>query len=281
MKSYINQLTDYRTVPIEKEVVIPSPKEHIQKELRQLTRKNKYTVPVDCIQKGDVAFLKLTSELPRYQKNMLPLTVGSGLFDQELEGQLLGHKAGDCFSATVENQPVEVEILKASRTCYPEPTDEMAAAYAAEHEEFAKAVTVAAYCKQVTEEYYRRQREDAIGNAMQTIIDAVLTTSDWEFDDEEIRDFAEKVMKEETENAEKDEGKKLRDMTPEEFKRCTGFDSMEEMKAFWLDNSEVWIATTLWCAHENGKEPSLGDPEVMSYRFLEDYVRNSITFKEE
>lgn len=281
MKSHINKLTDYRAVPLEKVITIPSPEAHVKKELRQLTRAYKRTAPVEQLEEGDVAYLKLESALPRFCRKMLPLTVGSGLFNAELESQLPGRKVGEAFTAAVEGQPVQVEILKAARTFYPEATDEMAAAYAAEHEEYANAATVEAYKAQVTEEYYRTQRQDAFGNAMQTLMDTVLTTSDWAFDEEELEDFAQKMLAEETEAIEAEEGKKLTDMTAEELKRAAGFESLEEMQTFCRSNSEVWIATILWCAHEAGKEPSLEDADGLNYQFLEDYVNSTITFKEE
>lgn len=281
MKSHINKLTDYRTVPLEKVVTIPSPKTHVEKELRQLTRAHKRTAPVEQLEAGDVAYLKLESSLPRFCKKMLPLTVGSGLFSAELESQLPGRKVGEAFTATVEGEPVQVEILKASRTFYPEATDEMAAAYAAEHEEFADAATVEAYKAQVTKEYYRTQRMEALGEAMQTLMNEVLTTSDWAFDEEELEAFAQKMLAEETEAIEAEIGKKIADMTDEEFKRFVGFDSPEQMQTFCRNSSEQWIATILWCAHESGTEPSLEDANALSYQFLEDYVTNTITFKEE
>lgn len=281
MKSHINKLTDYRAVPLEKVITIPSPEAHVKKELRQLTRAYKRTAPVEQLEEGDVAYLKLESAFPRFCRKMLPLTVGSGLFNAELESQLPGRKVGEAFTAAVEGRPVQVEILKAARTFYPEATDEMAAAYAAEHEEYANAATVEAYKAQVTEEYYRTQRQDAFGNAMQTLMDTVLTTSDWAFDEEELEDFAQKMLAEETEAIEAEEGKKLTDMTAEELKRAAGFESLEEMQTFCRSNSEVWIATILWCAHEAGKEPSLEDADSLNYQFLEDYVNSTITFKEE
>lgn len=89
MKSKINELADYREAPFQKEVTITCPDEHINVQMKHLTRKFKKTEAISEVAKGDVVVLSLVSELTKFNRPMVPITVGSHLFDEELEAQLI------------------------------------------------------------------------------------------------------------------------------------------------------------------------------------------------
>ena len=60
MKSKINKLADYREAPFERNVTIPYSEEHVQAQMRHLTRGYKKTEAVERLAKGDVAVLSLS-----------------------------------------------------------------------------------------------------------------------------------------------------------------------------------------------------------------------------
>ncbi|MDE6111477.1 MAG: hypothetical protein K2F65_06120, partial [Eubacterium sp.] len=185
MKSYINMLADYREAPFEKNVTISCPEEYIASQLKHLTRNYKKTEAVDVVENGDVVILALKSGLEKFNRPMLPLTVGKNLFDEEFEAQLVGHTAGKEFTVKVQENDIAVIIKQASRTVFPQPTDEMALEYAKEHEEFADIKTVEDYCNCIVDKYIDDEKMNAIYGAMNNTIEYVLTHSDFEFDDEE------------------------------------------------------------------------------------------------
>lgn len=124
MKTSIHTLYDYHDYPLEKTVVISCPQEYIDREFLHVVRPFKKMISIQTVQQGDVTMLKLVSDLPRYQKPMIPVTVGGNLFSKELEAQLPGHMVGESFDAAVDGGTVSVTILKATRTEFPSPTDE-------------------------------------------------------------------------------------------------------------------------------------------------------------
>jgi FKBP-type peptidyl-prolyl cis-trans isomerase (trigger factor) len=277
MKSKINTLADYRQAPFERQVVLHCPEEYVQTQLRHLTRAYKKTEPVTRVENGDVVVLAVESALPKFNRPMVPVTVGGKLYDEELEEQLPGHSVGETFQAQVQGELVTVTIRQASRTVFPEPTDEMAAAYAARHEGFAEIKTVAEYRRKVTEEYLEKERQSALFGAMDQVCDYVLTSSDWEFDQEEVDSVAETSWGEFLQSLEED-GKKLEDISSEQLQAEFGVSSIAELKELFQGGAEQQIATELWLAAVNGcPAEELENP----FAFLEEYVRENLTMEEE
>lgn len=286
MKSFINVLADYRETPLEKDVTLCCPEEHILSQMKHLTRGFKKTQPADVLAKGDVAVLALESGLEKFNKPSVFVTVGGGLFDREFEEKLVGHSAGETFETTVGEQTVTVTVKQASRTVFPEPTDEMAAAYAAQHDEFAGITTVEEYRGRVVDSYLEDRHRQTLFGAMDETLGYVLTHSDWEFDEEEIAEliseekgFINEQLKEEN------VGKELDGLTDEEIKRYLGAPSREELDKEIQNGAEQRIATALWMASVNGKDAktaSLNElEEETDWSFLENFVKENLNIKEE
>lgn len=283
MKSSINTLADYHEAPFEREVVLRCPAEYVEKELKHLVRSLKKNEQAEILEKGVVAVLALESALPKFQKPMVPVTIGSGLFDAGLEEQLIGHRVGESFMAEAQGKPVQVTVKQASRTVYPEPTDEMAAAYAAEHEEFEGITTVEEYRQRIIEKYLKDQRDGAFYGAMEDVMNYVLTHSDWEFDDEELAELVEERRKELREEL-AEEGKDFDKLTEEELKGYFDVSTFEEVGHILTSSAEQYIATALWFGAVYGKDTqSMTMDELLDlgWGFLEDYVKENLNIMEE
>lgn len=279
MKSYINTLADYREAPFEKNVTISCPAEYIESQLRHLTRDYKKTEAVDVVENGDVVILALKSELEKFNRPMLPLTVGKNLFDEELEAQLVGHSAGEEFTVKVQDSDVAVAIKQASRTVFPQPTDEMAAQYAKEHEDFADVKTVEDYRKQIIDKYIEDEKQQAVYNAMDEVMEYVLTHSDWELDESEINEQKEIAMAEIKEQL-KEEYKEIDSLSEEELNSMFGVSSLAEFEKMLAISIEQSIASDLWFMEIN-KTDNLEEFDGNPYAFLQEYVESNLNITEE
>lgn len=279
MKSRINTLADYRETPLERNVVIRCPEEHIQAQLRHLTRPFKRTEPVQTLAKGDVAVLALESGLEKFNKPAVFVTVGGGLFDADFEEKLIGRGMGESFEVSVEGKPVAVTVKQASRTIFPEPTDEMAAAYAAEHEEFKDAKTVEAYRELVKTMYIKEKRIDTMVEAQDEMMRYVVTHSDFDFDEGEVAEVLAQMM-ESVEEELKGQKLMMEELTGQQVREIFGMDSLEELKAMMRSQSEIEVATNLWLMRVHGKD-SVEEIEGYPFGFLDDYAHEIITFTEE
>lgn len=279
MKSYINVLADYREAPFERNVTVSCPEEYVESQLKHLTRSNKKTEEVTVVENGDVVMLSLGSELDKFNRPMIPLTVGANLFDAEFEGQLAGHSVGEPFTVSVQEKSVTVTVKKASRTVFPEPTDEMAAEYAKTHEDFKDVKTVEEYRSRVIEKYLEEQKQKAFYNAMDAVLDYVLTHSDWEFDESELNERRENTIQEIKEQL-KEENKSLETLTEEELNFNFGISSLDEFDEMLTRSMEQSIAQELWLTAEN-KVESLDDFEGNPFEFLQTYVENNLNITEE
>lgn len=281
MKSYINSLADYHDAPVAWEYMLTCPQEHIDSQMRHLTRPYKRTETPDRVERGDVVVLALESEKEKFNRPSVYVTVGGGIFDRELEEQLLGRGIGECFEGGVEGAAVKVTVQKASRTVFPEPDDEMAAAYAREHEEFSACTTVESYRQQVEKNYQEEKRREAFFGVMSSLAEYVLTHSDWEFDEEELHSI-EDWMWGEMERGLTEMGKSLEQMTAEELRGYFGAETVEGIRKEIRNQAEWQIATALWLAHENGLDASklsLEELEGAGWEFLEQYVQEHLKFR--
>lgn len=294
MKTIIKRLVDYRTVPFDKEIVISCPEEHVQKEFRHIVRAHKRTEKAEMIAAGDVVVLKLKSEFPKFNKSMVPVTVGGGLYDAELEEKLIGHCTGETFSVTVqapgstpeagEPVPVEVTVLQASRTIFPEADDEMVRAYAADKEELAGISTVEAYRNKVIEDYLEQARNEAFYSAMQQIADQVLAESEVIYDEEEVAEICRKEIDYERQVMKETEGIDFDALTDEEILQNFGIATRKKLEELVTRNTKQRLVMTIWSAMCRGKDPAVctvDDEDSMDFEFLEQYVRENLTIKEE
>lgn len=277
MKSTIRQLTDYRTVPMKWNVSLRCPEEYLKKELRQVVRKYKQVVEAPSLMAGDVAVLKLESDFPKFHKAAVPVTIGSGLFHRELEQQCIGHAPGDRFHADAEQSTIIVTVLKASRTQYPEPTDEMVARFCEESEVYAGLTTVADFLDKARKDWQEQTRVNSVYEKMNEMMEAVLATSDWIFDEEDLQWLRERNLS----LLQQEAGKPLESLTSEELTRQFGVSNPEALMREIDLGSERWIASILWCAAVAGRTPSFEDMESLDFGFLEDFVRNQIVYEEE
>ncbi len=279
MKSYINVLADYREAPFERNVTVSCPKEYVESQLKHLTRNSKKTEKVDTVENGDVVILSLESELDKFNRPMIPLTVGTNLFDAEFESQLAGHCVGETFTVSVQEKAVTVTVKQASRTVFPKPTDEMAAEYAKTHEDFKDVKTVEEYRNRIIEDYLEDQKQQAFYNAMDAVLYYVLTHSDWELDESEKNEQKETSLKEIKEDL-KEENKELETLTEEELNLYFGISSLDEFDDMLTSSAEQTIAQELWLMAEN-KVESLDDFEGNPFEFLQTYVENNLNITEE
>ena len=283
MRSKVNTLADYKKAPFERKITIRCPEEHIQKKLKALTRVGKQTVPAETVQKGDTVVLALVSELPRFNRPMVPVAVGSGLYDAELEAQLLGHAAGDAFEAQVQGKPVAVTVKQASRVVFPEPDDAMAAKYA-EKEGIEGVKTLADFRRWAIGEYCKEKREEAHYGAMQACMDYVVANSDWDFDETEISQFVAEELDYHRQMLKEEENLDFDTAGDADLKRFYGVENREQLMAMFRQGAEhrAAMSLVLIAAHGlNAAETTQEQVDSLNWKFLEDYVSGELTFTEE
>ena len=134
------------------------------------------------------------------------------------------------------------------------------------------------------EDFVSDQRNSAIYGTMQDIMDYVLTHSDWNFDEGELNDFYEESLSNLKEQVRSENGMELDELSDAEIKRFVGADSREALEKFMREQAEPTLASFVWSAVCNGKDPaalSVDEAAELGWDFLEKYVRDSITFEEE
>ena len=120
-QAYMEQEDAIRAVPSERE----------QEELahKGLVKDHLVLRPVpegEEAQAGDTVTFRTESELPKFNKEKVTVSIGRGLYHKELENETVGKKAGDRFRLTIQDKPVTATILEIKRKQEPaEVTDDM------------------------------------------------------------------------------------------------------------------------------------------------------------
>lgn len=74
---------------------------------------------------GDVVTCSMRSAIEKFSRSEIRITLGSGLFDREIEASLLGAKPEDEVSLLKNGEPVKIQVLSVRNKHVPALTDEM------------------------------------------------------------------------------------------------------------------------------------------------------------
>ncbi len=279
MRSKITKLADYRQAALPREIDLRCPQEVVEKKLRLLTKGGKTTVTPETVEKGDVVTLALESTLPRFNRPAVPVNVGSGMYNPELEDALVGRKVGETFTVEAENVPVRVTVKSASRTLYPAPTDEAAAAYAKGRDGMEDVKTVADYVEYVKKDYQEDRRLSEMGKAVNGVLEFVFANSEFDLDEGELQ----AALDRELDFARRDaaEGKMDYDtMSDEEIRRFTGMDSRADFEEMLRRGCRDELKRYAWAQAVIGPEPEDAEEGWVysaTWDFLEKYVTENVT----
>lgn len=281
MKSYINKLVDYKSIEFEKNIKIKDYTDSAKKKLNRLVRDKKVSTEEPSIQKGDVVYMKFSFEESKRNYENLPVTVGGELLDGEFEQTLIGKRKDEKGEGICLGEKVSYTIKSIIRYHYPEVTDADVAEFTRDLEDMSEIKTVKAYIDHYKAQEEESQKMSAIYNAMQTIYESVLSSSDFEFDEEELSALTEHNMN--SFKADIEEGKKFEELTADDLAQF-GVTSIEELEKEIKIGAEEYVGSLLWFLNIKGIDPKTVDlwaeDVETNFDFIENYVREIIVFEE-
>lgn len=106
----------------------------------------------ESAQIGDTLTFRSESELKKFNKEKVTVSIGRGLYNKELEQMAVDKKVGDCYELTIQDKPVKVTILEIKRKQAPkEATDEMVVELQMKDDQQKPITTVARYIEYMKE----------------------------------------------------------------------------------------------------------------------------------
>jgi|GEM_PF-6104352 len=274
MKSEAVVLKDYREVPFDGTVALKDPERYAAKKLRVLVKGRRHAVKPDTVETGDVAVLKLSSDLPKFNREKVVITVSGNLFDEDLEAELIGKQKGESFTFRKENEDVSVTILDLTRYVYPEVDDAMVEEYTKGSDELPEMHSVEEYRKYLLYAYEEEKKAEVMNSAMQEVYNAVLAESEWNLADEDVEGFFNGFKDE----IEEETGKKFEELTDEQIARF-GVKGKEELEAMMKSQAEESVKNLLWLSDVYGvsADEVMQDEEgKYGFGFLEEYIENGL-----
>lgn len=219
MKSAVLYEYDLKKAVTDTDWDITIDKKKLQDALHQVALKYSSYAAADTAQKGDILSAKLESDLTRYNRQ-LQLNLGSGLFDKELEDDMLGKSTGKAYSVHLSGTDVTYEILEISRLVVPELTDEMA-----KKEGIPGVETVAQLIGYYTEADFREQ----LSRKMNPFLKSYLEKCSFELSPEDI-DFLDEQELERCRKIARSMGLVFDEMKGEQMQGAVGCENIDEFK---------------------------------------------------
>lgn len=145
----------------------------IQTALNRLVNKHISWSEGEAAKAGDVVTCSMESNLEKFNRQNMQLTLGIGLFDKEVEKALVGAKAGEKIDLLKDGEKVEIQVLSVRNKYVPQLTDEMVQELALPGVD-----TVEGYRQHLVEAQKKEQYNDDSYEAYRYVIRTVLERSD-------------------------------------------------------------------------------------------------------
>lgn len=206
---------------------------------------------VDAIEKGVPVTLDLSGSETKFNRKNLSLTVGLGLFNAELENQIIGMKKGEKKTLNINGNDVLVEVKTVMRRNVPKVTDQIVASLNIEGVN-----TIKDYKEHVINKDLKEQK---VQNILLKGPKYLLENSEYDISGDDISFINEEQKKSLIHTA------KLRDMTLEQLLKRNGT-SLEKL----AEKTEERIKYTLI-----GMEYAKEDNSLFNQEMYDDRIKNA------
>lgn len=261
---------DLSLIPDEKEI-----EEILKKRLLKSHITLKPLSQGETISKEDIATISLESVLSKFNKSKISVTVGTGLYNKEIEASLIGKQCGESYEVTIQGVQVKIAVLDAKRKEVPPITDAMVAELGIEGVD-----TIEKYRKKLIEEVMNYTFYPLASKLIESLLDVVNVE---EYDESDLVKLGELEKEFFTTLFKEEKGLILDELTPEEFKECLGVESMEkfiESRHEWykMKLTQVIIMLDIFGISPEGEYDPILHYDVHSklYTKLAEYVKEKI-----
>ena len=266
MRSRVLTLKDPRTVDLSGHLEpFALDRERLDRELRRSTnpyiRWEKGTV----VSAGDLVVCRLGSDCPRFRKERVKFTAGSGMFHRELEVLTLGMAVGETRETDLPEGHVALTVTEVTNRIVPEISDALVAQMGLEGIH-----TVAEYTAYLTKQQKEERFREGVYAPYRYLIDQVVGGSEFVIDEADWQKVVD-LRLDRSRTLSRQQGMVLEEMTPEQFAGRIPVQSYHELVA--LEQKTAW--ETLYMnllgrrfARETGFQPS----QARYREMLRDYV---------
>ena len=145
----------------------------IERELARLANHNAIWTTGKPVAKGDVVVCSMSSEIPKFERDKISFTVGTKLFDKDVENAIINKNIGDIFSVDKNGQEIKVELLEVRNKEIKLVNDEMVCSLGIENVK-----SVEEYKVYLKEQQFNEFFKDKIYEPLNYIVETVLKNSD-------------------------------------------------------------------------------------------------------
>ena len=185
LKSRALKVYDYKNTDITGYIPEFTPDEkQLEKDLDRILRAHGERVAAETAEEGDMVVMDLKSEEDRFNKSGVMVPLGKGIYNKELEAQIMGNKVGEELIAFVDGKEVKGVVTRSTRTILPELTDENVAKFGMEGISTVKDLKALCVDKQIAN---LLDESEAADQASAAVWKALSDNSEIELDPEELK----------------------------------------------------------------------------------------------
>ncbi len=233
MRSRVLTLKDPRTVDLSgclKPFALD--RERLERELRRSTNPYIRWEKGTTVSAGDLVVCRLEGECPRFQKERVKFTVGSGMFHRELEALSIGMTVGETRETDLPEGRVALTVTEVTNKIVPEISDELVEKMGLEGIH-----TVAEYTAYLTDRQKEEQFRNVSYEPIRYLTDQVIDGSEFVVYEEDWQKVIDLRLAR-TRALCRQENMVLEEMTPEQFEGRIPVKSYHELVA--LEQRMAW-----------------------------------------
>lgn len=252
-KSKVEKVYDFKTVNVPYEAFkVKIDEKDIKSSLYDEAKKHTVTVDAeDEVRRGDRVTLELQSNLDKFNKKNIPVVVGMGLFNRELEDKLQGMKKNEAASLNIGGSPVTVKVLHIKRKIVPDLTDEMIKKLRIEGIN-----TVDEFRRYTCNEKFSKSKEEKFEEIYGIVLNEVVTKSEFTLVEEDFKELLETELNR-CRLLSKMENLVFEEMTREQLMARVPCGSIDEFKVFLRREHEIslkWVLVAMEYANKDNTE---------------------------
>lgn len=224
---------------------------------------------------GDIVMMRTKSENSKYNKPMIPVTVGKGIYNADIEENIIGMKQNESKDIALDGFTVNVTILKIKTKTVPQLTLEMVNnEMKSQGDEFSSIDEFRASLIEDAIEMYKF--DSYYGKISSYVRDFIVEKSEYEIDEKEAEEYRNKIISA-IEKEASDEKMELKEYMATLFASESDVENIEERVDYNIRNDYLFSVY----AKELGKENNISVSEADYEKFVRECIAEGNGTEEE
>lgn len=205
MKSKLKSKLDLGSLNISNDLFkIEVPESLYEDEFNRLIKKHfilRDALESEMAVKDDFVMVTLQSSNSKYNKPIVPITLGLNMLNEQIEQSIIGMKIGELKTISIDDSEVNIQVKSIKKKSLIEVSDELV-----KKENIDNVSTIDEYKEYVAKQYKEKAKRRISMNLLSDVYDSINKTFEFDIDEQEKNDFIQSQVNSILKDAENVEG---------------------------------------------------------------------------